>query len=130
MLAAAALLLGAGLWASAAEARRIYVDQNGVGGTCSETRDWATAQNPATPVCSIEKGITLAQTGDTVMVRGGRYLRSGPLGINKSNFALMAYPGEHVRWISRRPPPATASTTARTTCFSRASRSPMLPRSA
>ena len=51
---------------------------------------------PATPVCSIEKGITLAQTGDTVMVRGGRYLRSGPLGINKSNFALMAHPGEHV----------------------------------
>src|SRR5262245_35661093 len=96
LLAAAALLLGAGPWASRAEARSIYVDQNGVGGSCSDARDWATAQNPATPVCSIERGIALAQTGDTVMVRGGRYLRSGPLGIGKSNFALMAYPGEHV----------------------------------
>src|SRR5262249_30651242 len=95
MLGATTLLL-AGLWTSLAEARRIYVDQNGVGGTCSENRDWATAQNPASPVCSIETGIALAQTGDTVMVRGGRYLRSGPLGTGKSNFALMAYPGEHV----------------------------------
>jgi hypothetical protein len=96
LLGAATLMLVAALWTSAAEARRIYVDQNGVGGSCSENRDWATAQNPATPVCSIETGIALAQTGDTVMVRGGRYLRSGPLGTGKSNFALMAYPGEHV----------------------------------
>jgi hypothetical protein len=85
------------MWsASAFAGAHIYVDQNGVGGACSENRDWATAQHSATPVCSIEKGMALAQTGDTVYVRGGRYLRSKPLGISKSNIALRAYPGEHV----------------------------------
>jgi hypothetical protein len=87
----------AACWASAALAGAyIYVDQNAVGGSCDDGRDRTAAQNPATPVCTIERGIALAQAGDTVLVRGGRYLRSGPLGIGKSNFALKAYPGEQV----------------------------------
>src|SRR5262245_57319483 len=40
--------------------------------------------------------MALAQPGDTILVRGGRYLRSKPLGIDKSGIALKAYPGEHV----------------------------------
>jgi len=96
VLNAASVALAIGWSATAFAGARIYVDQNGVGGKCDENRDWATAQHSATPVCSIEKGMALAQTGDTVYVRGGRYLRSKPLGIGKSNIALKAYPGEHV----------------------------------
>jgi hypothetical protein len=93
----ALLALGIGLATSgAAQAARIYVDKDARGGACNDGRDRATALNPATPVCSIERGMTLAQTGDTVMVRGAIFVRSSPLGIGKSNFTLMAYPGERV----------------------------------
>src|SRR5262245_33728482 len=88
--------LAAAAWSSVASAARIYVDQQGRGGSCNDTRDRATALNPATPVCSIERGMALAVSGDTVMVRGATFMRTVPLGINKANFTLMAYPGEKV----------------------------------
>jgi hypothetical protein len=96
-VAIAVFVLLAAVGSSVASAGgHIYVDQNAVGGRCDDTRDRATAMNPATPVCSIERGMALAAPGDTVLVRGGRYLRSHSLGIGKSNIALRAYPGEHV----------------------------------
>ena len=91
------LLLGTGLWSSTATAGvRVYVDKDGRGGSCNDSRDYATAQNPATPVCSIERGMALAQAGDTVLVRGATFVRSGPLGLGKANIVLKAYPGELV----------------------------------
>jgi hypothetical protein len=93
-LAAVAVGILLAAWTSSAGAVHIYVDQDGRGGPGDDSRDRVTAENPATPVRTIERGMALAQAGDTVMVRGARYLRSGPLGIGKSNFSLVAYPGE------------------------------------
>jgi len=92
-----AILLGSGLGGSVAwAAAKIYVDKDGRGGACNDTRDYATAQNPATPVCTIERGMALAQPGDTVLVRVGMYMRTTPLGLGKGNIVLKAYPGELV----------------------------------
>lgn len=76
---------------------RIYVDRNGVGGAPDDSRSYATAQNPATPVATIERGMALAQAGDTVLVRAATFNRTSPLGIGKANFVLEAYPGEAVK---------------------------------
>jgi hypothetical protein len=92
-----AILVGLGLWSGTASAIRIYVDKDAVGGSCNDSRDRATAMSKSTPLCTIERGMALAQTGDTVMVRAGTYARSTTLGIGKGSFTLMAYPGELVK---------------------------------
>ena len=93
-----ALLVGASLWASTALAGvNIYVDKDARGGSCNDSRDRATAQNPGTPVCSIERGMAIALAGDTVLVRGATFMRSSPLGLTKANIVVKAYPGELVK---------------------------------
>src|SRR5262249_14103418 len=87
------LALGSG---SALAGVRIYVDQNGVGGAPNDSRTYTVAQNPATPVATIERGMALAQAGDTVLVRRATFNRTTPLGIGHANFVLKAYPGELV----------------------------------
>jgi len=89
-----ALVLCAGsAWAGV----RIYVDKNGVGGSPNDSRDRTTASNPSTPVATIERGMTLALSGDTVLVRAATFVRSGTLGISKGGIVLKAYPGELVK---------------------------------
>ncbi|HEY6760287.1 MAG TPA: right-handed parallel beta-helix repeat-containing protein [Baekduia sp.] len=51
----------------------IFVDAGGHGATCSDSRSAADAQNQATPVCTIGRGITLAGAAGSVTVRGGSY---------------------------------------------------------
>jgi hypothetical protein len=51
----------------------VYVDAAGRGGSCSDARTPAESQNPATPVCSIARGIALAQPAGRVAVRAGTY---------------------------------------------------------
>src|SRR5690349_12354930 len=96
-LHAPAILVGLGLWSGAALAGvHLYVDKDGVGGAPDDSRLYGAAQNPATPVATIERGMALAQAGDTVLVRRATFSRSSPLGISKANFTLKAYPGELV----------------------------------
>src|SRR5262245_12063548 len=91
LAASLALALCAGsAWAGV----RIYVDKNGVGGSPSDSRDRTTASNPATPVATIERGMTIATSGDTVLVRAATFVRSTPLGLGKGGIVLKAYPGE------------------------------------
>ena len=97
LVCALATLMALALGAAHAFAARIYVDKYVVGGTCSDSRDRATAMSKSTPVCTIERGMALALAGDTVMVRAGTYARTTTLGIGKANFTLMAYPGELVK---------------------------------
>ena len=98
LLLAAVFLMAGGLAVTrAAAAATIYVDKDGRGGACSDSRDRTTAQNPATPVCSIERGMALAQAGDVVLVRGATFVRSGTLNLTKANVTLKAFPGELVK---------------------------------
>jgi hypothetical protein len=94
-VSALAALLGLTLAASAAFAGvRIYVDKDGVGGAPNDSRDRTTASNPATPVATIERGMTLAIAGDTVLVRAATFVRTSTLGIGKGGIVIKAYPGE------------------------------------
>ncbi|HET9327538.1 MAG TPA: right-handed parallel beta-helix repeat-containing protein [Candidatus Eisenbacteria bacterium] len=88
------LVIGTG---SAFAGVRIYVDKNGVGGAPNDSRDRTTASSPSTPVATIERGMTLALAGDTVLVRAATFVRSSPLGLGKGGIVLKAYPGELVK---------------------------------
>src|SRR5215510_5008593 len=91
LAATLALALCAG---SAFAGVRIYVDKNGIGGSPSDSRDRTTASNPSTPVATIERGMAIAASGDTVLVRAATFTRSSPLGLGKGGIVLKAYPGE------------------------------------
>jgi len=90
-----AILLGITmLWVGPSAAATIYVDKDGRGGSCSDSRDRATARNISTPVCSVPRALAIALDGDTVLVRAGTYTFTSTAFITRSNFTLKAYPGE------------------------------------
>ncbi|TMQ70778.1 MAG: hypothetical protein E6K80_07440, partial [Candidatus Eisenbacteria bacterium] len=91
-----AIAFGLAWSASRAFAATLYVDQNGVGGSPDDSRSYTIAQNPSTPVATIERGIALAQSGDVVMVRRATFSRTRPLGLGKANITVKAAPGELV----------------------------------
>lgn len=82
------------LWVGTSAAATIYVDKDGRGGSCSDSRDRATARNSSTPVCTVPRALAIALDGDTVLVRGGTYTFTSTTFITRSNFTLKAYPGE------------------------------------
>lgn len=82
------------LWAGHSAAATLYVDKDGRGGSCSDSRDRTAAQNIATPLCSVPRALAIALNGDTVLVRGATYTFTSTLFITRSNFTLKAYPGE------------------------------------
>jgi hypothetical protein len=76
----------------------VYVDAASRGGACSDARTPAESQNPATPVCSIERGIALAGSTGRVAVRGGSYppLELSGRGGRGAYVTVAAYRGEAV----------------------------------
>jgi Right handed beta helix region len=75
----------------------VYVDVDGRGGACSDARGAAEAQNPATPVCTIDRGIDIAPSGATVRVRGGNYGEVTASGGSRTGLVTVAaQPGESV----------------------------------
>lgn len=72
----------------------LYVDQNGRGGSCNDSRDRAAAQNISTPLCTIQRALAIALNGDTVLVRAGTYTFTRTAHVTRSNFTLKAFPNE------------------------------------
>jgi parallel beta-helix repeat protein len=75
-----------------------YVDRNNRGGTCDDS-------NPGTlsrPFCTISKGLSVAQPGDTIFIRAGTYPTQrirGKSGTASLPITLRAYPGEERRAV-------------------------------
>src|SRR5215467_1315751 len=83
LLALLAIMLGLG--GSLAQAKTIYVSPAGRDG------------DPGTinrPVASPGRGVELAEIGDTVYFRAGRYNISHFIWVNKPNITITSYPGE------------------------------------
>jgi hypothetical protein len=74
----------------------VYVDGGSVGGPCSDARRTKAARKPATPVCTIDRGLQIVPTGGRVLVRRGTY---PPLRVTQSGSSYVtvaAAPGETV----------------------------------
>jgi hypothetical protein len=80
---------------ASAEGATRYVDGASVGGRCSDNRSAAAATRPATPLCSIRRGLSRARSGDTILVRRGGYpqLRVSRYARRK-RVRVAVYPGE------------------------------------
>ncbi len=82
--------------AKAQAAATLYVDQAGRGGACNDGRSAADAANPATPLCTISRGIAVAPPGATVAVRGGTYPALSVGGQRAAMVTVAAYGSESV----------------------------------
>ena len=56
-----------------AAASSLYVDPAGVSGPCDNSRDLTVVQNPATPLCTVERAFALAPAGARIVLRTGVY---------------------------------------------------------
>ena len=75
----------------------IYVDGSSIGGQCQDGRSAAEASSPSTPVCTIARGVALAASGTTVLVRGGTYPATTIDGHGGTDYlTVQAYGGESV----------------------------------
>jgi hypothetical protein len=76
----------------------IYVDTDGVGGKCADTRTAQQARSDRTPLCTLEKAARVAPARAVVVVRAGRYGRVALDGVRRrSPVVLRSYPGEAVQ---------------------------------
>jgi hypothetical protein len=82
--------------AGAQAAATLYVDGSSVGGACSDSRTAADAANPATPLCTISRGIALAPPGATVAVRAGTYAALSVSGTRSAPVTVAAFGSESV----------------------------------
>lgn len=102
VLAAVAVLAWAALAtthvdrAKAQSPATLYVDQAGRGGACNDGRSAADAANPATPLCTISRGIAVAPPGATIAVRGGTYAALTVGGTRSAPITVAAFGSEAV----------------------------------
>ncbi len=78
------------------QAATIYVDQDGIGGSCSDSRDRTTAQNISTPICSPARGLAIATSGDTLALRKATYKPAATLVLNIPGLHVQSYNSEPV----------------------------------
>jgi hypothetical protein len=97
-LRALALGLVAMVWlvqGASAQGTTLYVDQDGRGGACSDGRA-GEAANPATPLCSITRGLAVAPAGGRLVVRGATYPALSVSGTRSAFVTVSAQLGETV----------------------------------
>ncbi len=78
----------------AGDAATYYVDQNSIGGSCSDS---AAGTSEQAPWCSIGRANAAVQPGDTVLIRQGTYeeaIAPGCSGIEGQRITYRSYPGE------------------------------------
>ena len=81
--------------AGSASAATVTVDPGSVGGRCSDSRTAVEAQNPATPWCTLAKGLTAAPDGSTVQLRRGTYAATTVTGRHLvTGISVVPFPGE------------------------------------
>ena len=79
-----------------AQGTTLYVQQ---GGTCSDSRS-GEAANPATPLCTITRGLAVVPPGGRLAVRGGTYPALSVSGTRAAYVTVAAHAGEAVTLAS------------------------------
>jgi len=76
--------------ATAPAPRRLWVDQDSVGGPCRDARPAAEAANPRTPWCTMSRAVGAAPRNAVVYVRRGTYPRLGLDGEHRGGWVTLA----------------------------------------
>jgi hypothetical protein len=82
--------------AGSAAAATLYVDQDGVEGSCDDGRSYGEAQSASTPLCTVGQALALAQAADEIAVRQGTYVPTAPIDLAVPDVTLRATAGEAV----------------------------------
>jgi hypothetical protein len=73
----------------------LHVDQNSIGGRCSDSRTVDQASKPSTPWCRLSRAFAAAPAGSTVLVRAATYPRTVVSNFHRTAaVSFAAYPGE------------------------------------